>query len=245
MPAYRRPQFIGQAIASVLAQTHANWRLVVSENGPGGGDVEAAVSEFTDDPRVQYTATGRNLGAPANWTRLIQQATSPYVTLLQDDDVWDPQFLARRVAFLERHRSCAFVFSGERKIDHEGREIAMERVPSLPARDVSEVLQEGVYMPRGADPGALPAQAWRDPHALDRQRRRDVTPCGARIRGREVRRHARLPLLGRRALHADGAALPDRISRAQGRRPAASRREHHRRDALRRRALGPLPRLPR
>ncbi len=148
MPAYCRPQFIGQAIASVLAQTHTNWRLVVSENGPGGGEVEAAVREFTDDPRVQYTATGRNLGAPANWTRLIQQATSPYVTLLQDDDVWDPQFLARRVAFLERHRSCAFVFSGERKIDHEGREIAMERVPSLPARDVSEVLQEGVYMPQ-------------------------------------------------------------------------------------------------
>ena len=102
-------------------------------------------------PGSSYTATGENLGAAANWTRLIQQATRPYVTLLQDDDVWDPEFLARRVAFLERHRSCAFVFSGERKIDHDGREIAIERMPSLPAKDVSEVLPEGVYAAAGAD----------------------------------------------------------------------------------------------
>ena len=148
MPAYRRPQFIGQAIASVLAQTHANWRLVVSENGPGGGDVEAAVREFTDDPRVHFVATGRNLGPAANWTRLIQQGSAPYVTLIQDDDVWDPDFLARRVAFLERHRACAFVFSGERKIDGEGREIAVERTPSLPATDISEVLPQGTFTPQ-------------------------------------------------------------------------------------------------
>ena len=148
MPAYRRPQFIGQAIASVLAQTHANWRLVVSENGPGGGDVEAAVREFTDDPRVHFVATGRNLGPAANWTRLIQQGSAPYVTLLQDDDVWDPGFLARRVAFLQRHRACAFVFSGERKIDGEGREIAVERTPSLPATDISEVLPQGTFTPQ-------------------------------------------------------------------------------------------------
>ena len=148
MPAYRRPQFIGQAIASVLAQTHTNWRLVVSENGAGGGEVEAAVGEFTDDPRVHFVATGRNLGPAANWTRLIQQGSAPYVTLIQDDDVWDPDFLARRVAFLEGHRACAFVFSGERKIDREGREIAVERTPSLPATDISEVLPEGTFTPQ-------------------------------------------------------------------------------------------------
>ena len=59
--------------------------------------------EFTDDPGFTLVATGRNLGPAANWTRLIQQGSAPYVTLLQDDDVWDPDFLARRVAFLERH----------------------------------------------------------------------------------------------------------------------------------------------
>jgi GT2 family glycosyltransferase len=147
MPAYCRPQFIGEAIESVLGQTHANWRLVVSENGPGGGDVEAAVRPYTSDRRIRYVATGRNLGAAANWTRLIQTGSAAYVTLIQDDDVWDPDFLATRVSFLEQNSSCAFVFSGERWMDQDGREIAVERTRSMPRRDVSEVLAEGVYSP--------------------------------------------------------------------------------------------------
>jgi glycosyltransferase involved in cell wall biosynthesis len=148
MPAYRRPEFIGEAIESVLAQTHTNWRLLVSENGPGGGDVEAAVRRYTTDPRVRYEATGKNLGAAANWTRVLRAGTGPYFTLIQDDDTWDPGFLARRVAFLERHPSCGFVYSGERQIDQHGRTIAVERTPSLAARDVADVLPGGVYSPR-------------------------------------------------------------------------------------------------
>lgn len=148
MPAYRRPQFIAGAIESVLAQTYTNWRLVVSENGPGGGEVEAVVQKFTGDPRIEFVATGRNLGPTANWTRLLQAGTAPYFTIIQDDDQWDPEFLARRVAFLEDHTSVGFMYAGERKIDQHGRKIVPERTRSLPAYDVADVLKDGVYSPR-------------------------------------------------------------------------------------------------
>ena len=148
MPAYLRPHFISEAIESVLAQTYTKWRLVVSENGPGGSEVEAVVRQYTSDPRVRYIATGRNLGPAANWTRLLQGGRAPYFTLIQDDDKWDPEFLARRVAFLEANPSCGFVFAGERKIDQNGRRIAIERTPALPIRDIADVLPGGVYSPR-------------------------------------------------------------------------------------------------
>ena len=64
-PGFRRPQFIPEAIESVLAQTYSNWRLVVSENGPGGGEVEAAVRQSRATPGIRYVATGRNLGPAA------------------------------------------------------------------------------------------------------------------------------------------------------------------------------------
>ena len=148
MPAYKRPQFVATAIESVLAQTHTNWRLTVSENGPGGGEVEAAVRPFLGDPRIRFVATGENLGATANWTRLLQTGDAPYFTLIQDDDKWDPEFLAHRVEFMEANPEAGFVFSGERKMDQEGREIDIERVPSLPVKDVADVLPQGVYEPR-------------------------------------------------------------------------------------------------
>jgi glycosyltransferase involved in cell wall biosynthesis len=148
MPAYRRPNLIGGAIESVLAQSYSNWRLLISENGPGGSDVEAAVHPYTADPRISYVATGSNLGMEANWTRLLQAGTAKYFTLIQDDDTWDPGFLAARVRFLEQHPSCAYVFSGERVMDPDGREIAVERTRALAVKDVSEVLEEGVYAPQ-------------------------------------------------------------------------------------------------
>ena len=147
MPAYRRPELIGGAIESVLAQSYSNWRLLVSENGPGGGEVEEAVRPYTADPRISYVATGSNLGMEANWTRLLQAGTARYFTLIQDDDVWDPDFLAARVRFLEQHPSCGYVFSGERVMDGDGHEIAVERTRALATKDVSEVLEEGVYAP--------------------------------------------------------------------------------------------------
>jgi glycosyltransferase involved in cell wall biosynthesis len=148
LPAYCRPQFIGEAIESVLAQTYTDWRLLVSENGPGGGEVEAAVRPYTSDPRIEFGATGENLGPAANWTRLVRAGSAPYFSLIQDDDKWDPDFLATRVRFMERHRECAFVYAGERKMDQNGREIAVELTPSLPVRDVADVLPEGIYQPR-------------------------------------------------------------------------------------------------
>ena len=148
MPAYRRAQFIGEAIESVLAQTYTNWQLLVSENGAGGGDVEAVVQQYTSDPRVKYSATGKNLGPAANWTRVLRSGTAPYFSIIQDDDKWDPDFLSRRVAFMEDHPSCGFVYAGERKIDQHGRSIAADRTHSLPAHDVADVLPEGLYAPR-------------------------------------------------------------------------------------------------
>jgi glycosyltransferase involved in cell wall biosynthesis len=149
MPAYERPHFIAGAIESVLAQTHTDWRLIVSENGPGGGDVEAAVRPFLSDPRITFSATGENLGAPANWTRTLQLGSAPYFSVLQDDDKWDPDFLAKRVAFMERHKDVGFVFAGERKMDQDGREIAFEQVRgAFPPKDIAHVLPQGVYSPR-------------------------------------------------------------------------------------------------
>ena len=137
IPTRERPDLVRLAIDSVLAQDLAAWRLVVSENGVGGGATEAAVAPYLKDPRIRYVATGGELGGAENWTRLIQAGDAPYVALLHDDDLWDPTFLGRRVAFLEQNPSCAFVFSGNREIDATGAVV----------RETEFVLPEGAYPP--------------------------------------------------------------------------------------------------
>jgi glycosyltransferase involved in cell wall biosynthesis len=121
IPTFGEPAFLVEAIESVFGQTLTEWRLTISENGPGAPAVAAAVERFSSDARVRHVSTGSNIGAAKNWTSLVQDGRAPYVALLNDDDVWEqPGFLARRVAFLEEHPDCAFVFSPCDCIDETG-----------------------------------------------------------------------------------------------------------------------------
>jgi glycosyltransferase involved in cell wall biosynthesis len=106
IPTCGRPRYLVEAIESALAQTFSRWRVTVSEDGPASDAVAAAVAPYLADPRVRYVVTGRRLGGAAHMTRLIRTGTAPYVAPLHDYDRWAPEFLMRRVAFLDAHPAC-------------------------------------------------------------------------------------------------------------------------------------------
>lgn len=138
IPTYGRPRYLAEAIESVLAQSFDRWRLTVSEDGEGGA--AEVVARYRDDPRVTYRRGGRG-GAPdaaaANCSVLVSAGSAPYVALLHDDDLWQPDFLERRVAFFERHPECGFVYGPHVDVDAERREIWRAPV----------AFAEGVYDP--------------------------------------------------------------------------------------------------
>jgi hypothetical protein len=137
MPTRSVAPYIHEAIDSVLAQTRPDWTLLISENGAPGGKLEQDLKPYLADPRIGYQAIGADLSAATNHTRLITAGQAPYVGILHDDDRWDPEFLDRRVDFLERHPECGFVFSGNYEIDSQSRR----------TEDSKLVLTEGVYEP--------------------------------------------------------------------------------------------------
>jgi glycosyltransferase involved in cell wall biosynthesis len=137
IPAFGRPAYVVEAVESVLAQTHSSWRLVVHENGPGGGEIAAAIEPYLVDSRISFVATGTVIRPEENWSRAIQMGEAPYVALLHDDDRWDPGFLARRVAMLDEHPRCALAFGAAELIDGGGN-----------VTDCSQIfLSEGVHEP--------------------------------------------------------------------------------------------------
>ena len=113
----------------MLSQTFTAWRLTVSENGPGDADVALVLAPYLSDSRIEHVRTGRNLGAARNHTALIQRGEAPFVAILHDDDRWDPMFLERRVAFLDSHPACGFVFGANVEIDADGAVISRWSLP--------------------------------------------------------------------------------------------------------------------
>jgi len=99
LPTYERAGLVGRAIDSVLAQTFADFELVVVDDA-SGDDTPDVVCGYDDD-RVEYVRheTNRHVSAARNTG--IERADGRYVAFLDDDDEWLPTKLEKQVALLE------------------------------------------------------------------------------------------------------------------------------------------------
>ena len=93
IPTKRAGERLQQAVASVAAQTYADFRCIIVDDGSG-----AASIEIPDDPRFELTRLERNGGVAQARNLAVATADSPYVAFLDDDDAWLPQKLELQIA---------------------------------------------------------------------------------------------------------------------------------------------------
>jgi len=124
-----RRNYLQEAIDSVVAQTYSNWRLVLCDSSTEADaeEIQTVLRPYLDDARVHYLRVDPELSQAKKQTLLIERATAPYVAILHDDDRWDPEFLARRVAFLDQHPQCGYVFGDHKLIDEHGTVLGVVR----------------------------------------------------------------------------------------------------------------------
>jgi teichuronic acid biosynthesis glycosyltransferase TuaG len=145
IPTLGNSRYLAESIESVLAQSLPDWRLVVSENGAGKDSVRELMEPYLRDPRVRHVVRGKTVGRGTNHNLLIDAGSAPYVGLLHDDDRWHPEFLERRVRFLEEYPTCGFVFSGHVVIDGEGAPIGRTRLRLSPGVHKSAKILPALY----------------------------------------------------------------------------------------------------
>jgi glycosyltransferase involved in cell wall biosynthesis len=123
IPAYNGAEFIGGAIRSVLAQSFADFELVVVDDG--SGDATVAVARGFDDPRIRVEVNSRNVGQRANWDRSLDEAGGELFKLLPQDDLLEPDCLRRQADVFDDPANAGVVLvCGARKIiDRAGRAI--------------------------------------------------------------------------------------------------------------------------
>jgi glycosyltransferase involved in cell wall biosynthesis len=103
MPAFRAESSIAGAVRSVMAQSFADWRLIVV--GDDGADYEALLGRAgLADPRFVFIESG-GVGTGASRARNVglDAVTTRYGALLDADDRLKPTKLARLMAGLADH----------------------------------------------------------------------------------------------------------------------------------------------
>jgi hypothetical protein len=98
MPAWNRATVIPSAIRSVLAQSHANFELIIADDGSTDGTREA-VAPFLADKRVKWL-DGAHGGVSAARNRGLAAATGDLVAYLDSDNRWAAWFLEVMTRFM-------------------------------------------------------------------------------------------------------------------------------------------------
>lgn len=98
-----RPYFLKRALTSILDQAYNDYQIVIINDGGEPGPVDDLVRQQTADIRkkIRVVHNQKSIGRPAAINSGIKNSNSKYLTLLDDDDTWDKNFLKETVGFLE------------------------------------------------------------------------------------------------------------------------------------------------
>lgn len=137
IPAYNGDRYIGEAIASVLAQTYSNYEIIVIDDG-SVDNTRQVVQGYGD--RVKYFYQ-ENQGVAAARNQGIRVSQGEYIAFLDQDDVFIPHKLSEQVSCLELHLDVGIIHSGWQRINHCGENLGtVEPWHQAPTLDIEEWL---------------------------------------------------------------------------------------------------------
>ena len=94
LPTYNRVALLERAIDSVLAQTHRDLELIVSDNASTDRTEEVCRDRASRDPRLRYVRQPVNQGPTANFNAVLDAARGGHFMWLSDDDWLDANYVA-------------------------------------------------------------------------------------------------------------------------------------------------------
>ncbi|GAA3243095.1 glycosyltransferase family 2 protein [Pseudonocardia petroleophila] len=101
LPVYNGERYLPEALRGLLGQTFGDFELVVSDNASTDATEAICRAAAERDPRVRYVRQPRNIGLAGNHNAVFTLARGELFKWAADDDVYDPDLLARCVAALD------------------------------------------------------------------------------------------------------------------------------------------------
>lgn len=123
LPVYNGERFVEETIRSLLAQDFDDFELIVADNASTDATGRIALEAASRDPRVRYLGAEANRGAAWNFNRCVEHARGRYFKWAAHDDTYEPTYLSRCVAMLERDPGLVLAHTRASDIDEAGEEL--------------------------------------------------------------------------------------------------------------------------
>lgn len=113
-PAYNSAKFIAETIQSVQNQTHENWEMIIVDDGSSDETVAIVQAFIDEDKRIQCYKLEQNSGTGVARNFAIEKAKGDYMTFIDADDIWFPNFIENSIKTIEKTGN-SFVFSSYKR----------------------------------------------------------------------------------------------------------------------------------
>lgn len=115
IPTYNSQKYIHQTLKSVFEQTIQDWELLLIDDGSSDNTKAIIQTIQEQEPRIKVIFLPQNAG-PANARNMgIKNAAGKFITFLDADDIWFPNFLERSLQ--ECKKGHPFVFASYKRLD--------------------------------------------------------------------------------------------------------------------------------
>lgn len=126
MTLYGSGVHLAEAVESILAQTCADFALLMLDDGSPDAQAETLALEYQRrDPRVVYWKHAARQGMIATWREVAVAGRTrfpgaPFFAWASDHDRWEPRWLETMLQVLERQPDAVLAYPQTRRIDHSG-----------------------------------------------------------------------------------------------------------------------------
>jgi teichuronic acid biosynthesis glycosyltransferase TuaG len=125
---YNCENFVGQTIDSVLNQKFKDWEYIIADDVSTDNSISIIEQKFKGLQNVKLLKLKSNSGPAYARNQALNQAQGRYISFIDSDDLWEPEFLENMITFIEE-KQITFAYSSYYRIAENGEKLDQFTVP--------------------------------------------------------------------------------------------------------------------
>ena len=140
IPSYNRAKIISRALDSVLAQTFFDYEIIVIDDG-SNDDLKSVCYSYNNDNIYYYYQ--ENSGACAARNLGIEKSRGYYISFLDSDDSWEPQYLNEVAKKFSEDEDFGLVWVKSIRKNLDNGHISFKKSKVFEGNIYAKILQQG------------------------------------------------------------------------------------------------------
>jgi glycosyltransferase involved in cell wall biosynthesis len=127
LPVYNGEKWLDQAIRTLVKQSYENMEIIIADDCSTDNSQKICEQYASRYSQIRFIENETNLGAQANFLKILNLCSGKYMTFACQDDYWDENFISYLVEKLEADSNAVLAASAVQMLDKKGKNYKIRR----------------------------------------------------------------------------------------------------------------------